>query len=115
MDREVNVTQRVYELVRSLDMRSLKKVSKGRSVTTRQFKDTISGWYGRELLWPLVEPDLILVFEDSKRLIDDTMIVAIEIKYFEQTHDLNARLRRSFRELGQPLLTKKCFSRSSIR
>jgi len=103
MHREVNITQRVYELVRSLDMSSLKKVSKGRGVTTREFKDTISGWYGRELPWPLVEPDLVLVFEDLKRVMDDTMIVAIEIKYFEQSQDLHGRLRQSFRELGQPL------------
>jgi hypothetical protein len=84
-------------------MSSLKKVSKGRSVTTREFRDTISGWYGRELPWPLVEPDLILVFEDLKRVVDDTMIVAIEIKYFEQSQDLHGRLRQSFRGLGQPL------------
>ena len=103
MHREVNITQRVYELVRSLDMSSLKKVSKGRGITTREFKDTISGWYGRELPWPLVEPDLVLVFEDLKRVRDDTMIVAIEIKYFEQNQDLYGRLRQSFRELGQPL------------
>jgi len=103
MHREVNITQKVYELVRSLDMSSLKKVSKGRGITTREFKDTISGWYGRELPWPLVEPDLVLVFEDLKRVRDDTMIVAIEIKYFEQNQDLYERLRQSFRELGQPL------------
>jgi hypothetical protein len=103
MQREVNITQRVYELVRSLDISSLKKVSKGRAVMTREFKDTISGWYGRELPWPLVEPDLILVFEDLKRVMDDMMIVAIEVKYFEQTQDLHGRLRQSFRELGQPL------------
>jgi len=103
MCREADITQRIYERIGTLDMSSLKKVSKGRGVTTREFKNTITGWYGRELPWPLVEPDLVLVFEDLKRVVDDTMIVAIEIKYFEQTKDLHKRLRQSFRELGQPL------------
>lgn len=82
MCREADITQRIYERIGTLDMSSLKKVSKGRGVTTREFKNTITGWYGRELPWPLVEPDLVLVFEDLKRVVDDTMIVAIEIQVF---------------------------------
>lgn len=103
MRNEANIIQAIYERISKLDLSSLKKVTKGRGVTTTAFKDTMTKWYGQGLPWPLAEPDLILVFEDIKRVIDDTMIVAVETKYFEQTEDLDKRLRQSFREVGQPL------------
>lgn len=103
MGQEAEITQRIYELISKAGLSSLKRVSKGRTVTTKYFRDTVKGWFGREIPWPLVEPDLILVFEDMKKVVDDVMIVAIEIKYFEEAKDLDKKLRQSFRELGQPL------------
>jgi len=103
MNQEANVTQRIYELIIKAGLGSLKRVSKQRSVTTSEFRNTVTSWFGQEIPWPLVEPDLILVFEDVRKIIDDVMIVAIEIKYFKQAKDLDKRLRQSFREVGQPL------------
>lgn len=103
MRSEADITREIYELLRRAHISSLKKICKGRSVTTSEFRNAVIGWYGREIPWPLVEPDLILVFEDYLKVVDETMIVAVEMKYFEETRDLDKRLRQSFRELGQPL------------
>lgn len=103
MYRESHITKVIYERISRLSLSSLKKVSKGKGVTKAEFKNTMTKWYGQGLPWPLVEPDLILVFEDLKKVVDDVMIIAIETKYFEQTQDLHKRLRQSFREVGQPL------------
>lgn len=103
MNRESLVTNNLYKSISGLGLHSLKKISKGKAVTSTDFKETMSNWFGRQLPWPLVEPDLILVFEDVKKTIDDVMIVAIEIKCFAQTQDLDKRLRQCFREFGQPL------------
>jgi uncharacterized iron-regulated protein len=35
-----------------------------RRVEEGGFKEIVEKWYGRKNPWPLVEPDLILVFED---------------------------------------------------
>jgi len=103
MNKEVRITREIYEDISKLDLSSLKKISKKRSVTTTEFKAAVKDWFGQKIPWPLVEPDLILVFEDYRNIIDDVMIAAIEIKYFEQGEDLDKRMRQSFRELGQPL------------
>ena len=103
MNKEVRITSKIYEDIRNLDISSLRKVSKKRSVTTAEFKAAVKDWFGQKIPWPLVEPDLILVLEDYRNVIDNVMIVAVEIKYFEQGEDLDKRMRQSFRELGQPL------------
>lgn len=103
MNKEVRITREIYENISKLDSSSLRKVSKKRSVTTSEFKAAVKDWFGQKIPWPLVEPDLILVFDDYKNIIDDIVIAAIEIKCFEQGEDLDKRMRQSFRELGQPL------------
>ena len=99
--RETELAAKLYNLLKKSGVGSLKKVYKGRSVTSKEFKDVVSEWYGERIPWPLIEPDLILVFEDYKKVIDEVMIVAVELKCFQTSSD--KRLRRAFREIGQPL------------
>ena len=93
MNKEVRITREIYEDISKLDPGSLKKISKKRSVTATEFKAAVKDWFGQKVPWPLVEPDLILVFEDYRNIIDDVMITAIEIKYFEQGEDLDKQHR----------------------
>lgn len=103
MSHETAITANLYKSINELNLSLLKSVSKKRAITGKDFKDAMTKWYVQSLSWPLVEPDLILVFEDVEKKIDDVMIVAIEIKYFDQSKDLHKRLRQCFREFGQPL------------
>jgi len=99
--RETELAAKLYNLLKKSGVGSLKKVYKGRSVTSKEFKDVVSEWYGERIPWPLIEPDLILVFKDYRKVIDEVMIVAVELKCFQTSSD--KRLRRAFREIGQPL------------
>lgn len=99
--RETEFINVLYNSLKESSISFLKKVYKGKSVTSKEFKNIVSEWYGERIPWPLIEPDLILVFEDYRKVIDEVMIVAIELKCFQTFSD--KRLRRAFREIGQPL------------
>ncbi|GAI78996.1 unnamed protein product, partial [marine sediment metagenome] len=66
---------------------------------------TIEKYYREKLLWPLIETDLILIFEDYREITDKNLIIAIEVKYFppKKEIDLDKQLRQAYREFGQPL------------
>lgn len=100
---ETGVIARLYKLTKDAGISSLKEIYKGKTVTSSEFKEVVSKWYGRNLPWPLIEPDLILVFEDHKKVIDNVLIIAVEAKYFRRTPGLGKRLREAFRQIGQPL------------
>jgi len=82
--------------------RIIRKVSGSGCVRSQVFKEALE-WYDLKMPWLSIEPDLVIVFEDYRRVVDDVMIVAIELKYFEANRRLRDRLRQAFREIGQPL------------
>lgn len=102
---ELQIIDRIKKLINTAKTSSLKKIDKGAVLKGGRFRETIEKYYGQKLLWPLVETDLILVFEDYKEVIDRNLIIAIEIKYFKPKVDanLNKYLRQAYREFGQPL------------
>jgi len=59
---------------------------------------------GIEMWWPLILPDLILVFEDPGKYIDNYLFTALEFKWFRDSVEKLSRMEsRAYRELGQPL------------
>lgn len=100
---EQAIIAKLHELMKNADVSSLKGIYKGRAVTSSEFKEVVSKWHGRDLPWPLIEPDLVLIFEDFSKVIDNVLIVAIETKYFEFSPQLDKRMREAFRQIGQPL------------
>ena len=54
----------------------------------------------------VARPDIIIVAEDTKKVVDEWLLVAIELKYFrdlENARKFERILRGAFREIGQPL------------
>jgi hypothetical protein len=101
---EVKVTNRLYQIITSMEIYGLRKVEKGGILKKRKFRETVEKWYGKKVYWPLIEPDLIFVFEDwSNKRGDGNLIAAVEIKFFKPSKNLDKRLRRAYREFGQPL------------
>jgi len=80
----------------------VKKATSGKCVRSKAFRDALE-WYGLKTPWLAAEPDLILVFEDYRRVVDDAMLVAVELKYFRADKRLHNKLREAFRGIGQPL------------
>lgn len=100
---EVKVTKRLNRLISSSGVHELRKVEKGNILKNKRFRGTVQDWYGKKAPWPIIESDLILVFKDYSKVIDDNLIAAIEIKFFKQSQNLDKQLRQAYREFGQPL------------
>ncbi len=100
---EVKVTKRLNRLISSSGVHELRKVEKGSILKNKRFRGTVQDWYGKKAPWPIIESDLILVFKDYSKVIDDNLIAAIEIKFFKQSQNLDKQLRQAYREFGQPL------------
>ena len=101
---EIKMTEMLRQLISSAGVSGLRKVEKGGVLKRREFREIVEKWYGRNIPWPLVEPDLILVFEDyGNRRGDGNFIVAVELKFFKQDKNLDKALRQAYKEFGQPL------------
>lgn len=101
---EPMVVRKVYELIieAKAGLSSLKYVGKRKSLTGGRYEKVIEEYFGREVPKPAIETDLVFVFEDLKKVIDEVLIVGVEVKYFEEDR-LDKKLRKGFREFGQPL------------
>ncbi|MBI5187551.1 MAG: hypothetical protein HZA07_00535 [Nitrospirae bacterium] len=100
---ETKITGELFNLIYKANISGLRKIEKGNILKNKRFKETIEKWYGRKIPYVVVEPDLILIFEDYNRVVDDSVICAVEIKFFKESRDLNKKLRQAYREFGQPL------------
>ena len=100
---ETKITEKILHLIREANVYGLRKIEKGSILKNKRFKETIEKWYGRKIPSVLVEPDLILIFEDHRKVIDNNIICAIEIKFFKSSPNLDKELRQAYREFGQPL------------
>jgi hypothetical protein len=100
---EPQIIDKIKELINVVEISGLKKIDKGAVLKGSRFKETIEKYYRGKLLWPLIEADLILIFEDYKEIIDRNLIVAVEIKYFTPKVNTDKQLRQAYREIGQPL------------
>ena len=98
MSKEPDITDKLLGLFRKTDV--VKKVSKGESLPKSAFKDVLE-WYKSIAPAISVTPDLILVFEKNLKEPEEALLVAVECKYF--LSEKKERLRRAFREVGQPL------------
>ena len=98
---ERQVVNRLYELLVNVKPHYfLREVYKGKRLNG--FREIVRREFGLDV-WPLVEPDIILRFEDISKLIDENLIVGVEVKYIKGGKRLNHRIRSSFRMIGQPL------------
>jgi len=60
----------------------LKKVAKYQNLAHTGFRQIFQGWWGSETP-PDLEIDLVLVFEDAQKLVDDALIIGIEVEYIQ--------------------------------
>lgn len=100
---EPQIIDKIKKLINVVEVSGLRKIDKGAVLKGLRFRETIEKYYRGKLLWPLIEADLILIFEDYKEIIDRNLIVAVEIKYFTPKVNTNKQLRQAYREIGQPL------------
>jgi len=84
----------------------VKFATSGDAMPKRDFEGALSRYIGAYAPMYVARPDVVVVAEDVERVVDEWLLVAIELKYFrglEGTRGFEKRLRRAFREIGQPL------------
>jgi len=81
----------------------VKRAIKGDIISKKLFKDFLQTYFNMYAPELLAKPDIVIVFEDVTKSTDDWFLVSIELKYFKADDRLSKRLRKAFREIGQPL------------
>jgi len=95
-------TAKVCKLIQDSSIASLKNIYPERSYK-KEFENILRTYFGAVAPKFMAKPDLIMVFEDDARKIDDYLVVALELKYFDLSDRLDANLRKASREVGQAL------------
>ena len=92
--------------IRSNSYLSVKDVTSGNQLSKAGFENVLSTYFDNYAPSFMARPDIILIADDIRKVIDERLLVAIELKYFidfDNTRKLNDRMREAFREIGQPL------------
>ncbi len=85
---------------------SVKDVILGDRMSKMGFEYVLSRYFDVYAPRFMARPDIIIVAEDIKNVVDEWLLVAVELKYFKVSGDakkFERDLRKAFREIGQPL------------
>ena len=80
-------------------MSSIRDVRSG--VPKRRYERALMKYFGSHASTIMATPDVVMVVEDWRRLVDEWALVAMELKYFKEVD--RRRWRRAYREVGQAL------------
>ena len=103
---ERRLARQIASNMKSEPYLSVKRVILGDAMSRKDFEDVLGRYFGAYAPMYVARPDIIIVAEDAKRVVDEWLLVAIELKYFrdlENSRKFERSLRGAFREIGQPL------------
>ena len=103
---ERQLARHIASKMRSEPSLGVKLAISGDEMSKKGFEDVLSRYFGAHAPMYVARPDVVVVVEDVKRVVDEWLLIAIELKYFRDLEDarrFGRRLRRAFREIGQPL------------
>jgi len=108
MQAERELAKKLAHLIQSSQADSLDAISSLKKVyiephAKKKFEGILKEYLNDVAPKFMANPDLVLVFEDSNRIVDEYVLVAIELKHFKSSKNKDKDLRRGFREVGQPL------------
>lgn len=79
---ENDLVSQFYRSLKEKKPDPLKSFYKHVNFRNKRFREIWKGWWEDEVP-PQVEVDFVLVFSDHKHAVDDALIVAVEVKYFD--------------------------------
>lgn len=85
---------------------SVKDVILGDQMPKVGFEAILSRYFDAYAPKYMARPDIIIITEDFKKVVDEWLLIAIELKYFKDSENMKKfeeDLRKAFREIGQPL------------
>jgi len=92
--------------IRSDPYLSVKNILSENDISKSEFEEILVKYFGVQAPRFIAKPDIIMVAEDPRKLVDEWLLITIELKYFrnvKESKKFEKDLRKAFREIGQPL------------
>ena len=103
---ERELTRYIVANIRREPYPSMKDILSENDISKSKFEEILAKYFDVQAPRFIAKPDIIVVAEDPKKIIDEWLLIAIELKYFKnvkETKKFERDLRKAFREIGQPL------------
>ena len=95
------LTRWLIKAVGNCDISQVKRILHGDSLPNKPYGELLEEYFGSYAPMIIARPDVVLIVEDYKRLLDEWFLMAIELKYFREIE--KRRWREAYREIGQGL------------
>jgi len=89
------------ETIRAYNLSSIKDILLGDAISRKPYENILIKYFGSYAPMIIAKPDIVLIVEDYKKLVDEWLLIAIELKYFKKVE--KKRWREAYREVGQAL------------
>jgi len=87
--------------MKACNLYSVKEILPGNAIPKKPYEDILAKYFGSYAPMIMTKPDIVLIVEDYRKLIDEWFLIAIELKYFKKIK--KKRWREAYREIGQAL------------
>jgi len=98
---ERSLVQWIIKAMKACNLSSVKDVLSGDAIPKKPYGDILAKYFGSYAPMIMAKPDIVLIVEDYKKLIDEWLLIAVEFKYFKEIE--KKRWREAYREIGQAL------------
>jgi len=88
----------LIKAIKACGLRSIKNVRSGGAIPRKPYGDILAKYFGSYAPMIVARPDVVLVVEDYRMLVDQWLLAAVELKYFGRIE--RRRWRGAYREIG---------------
>jgi len=98
---EHSLAKWLIKAIKACALCSIKDILSGNTIPKKPYEDILVKYFGSYVPMIIARPDIVMIIEDYRKLIDEWLLVAIELKYFKKIN--KKRWREAYREIGQAL------------
>ncbi len=98
---EHELTQWLIKAIKNCNLSFVKEIFSGAMIPKKPYEDMLVKYFGAHAPMIMAKPDIVLIIDDYRKVIDEWLLVAIELKYFKRSKD--GRWRGAYRNIGQAL------------
>ena len=98
---ERSLAKWLIKAIKACALHSIKDTLSGNAIPKKPYEDILVKYFGSYVPMIIARPDIVMIIEDYRKLIDEWSLVAIELKYFKKID--KKRWREAYREIGQAL------------
>ncbi len=98
---ERSLAKWLIKAIKACDIHLIKVILPGETIPKKLYEDILVKYFRSYAPMIMARPDIVLIVEDYRRLVDEWLLIAVELKYFRRID--KKRWREAYREIGQPL------------